>query len=195
MLGTFDNSICNAAVLAAMLEGLLPPNAVVAFTGNEEYECKGAAEVAGYLKRKERPVWNRLELAIVSDITSEGYGMTPFTIENYSAGSAAGLRRILHFSSDAVLKKYLQKALSAAGKTLYIRKEDSDPDETLEYCRHGLNCLTFCIPSRPHPSSDTGKTSSWMHDDRGIIIRKKDYSGYMIALSMLCLWITVFEEV
>ena len=43
--GTYDNSITNTAILALMMEGYLPEQVIIAFTGDEEKESKGAVEI------------------------------------------------------------------------------------------------------------------------------------------------------
>ena len=42
--GTFDNSVGNAAILFLMIQGKLPDNVVVAFTGDEEQNSQGAVQ-------------------------------------------------------------------------------------------------------------------------------------------------------
>lgn len=49
--GTFDNSACNAVALYLMLEGRLPRQVLVAFTGDEERGGAGAGQVIQILQR------------------------------------------------------------------------------------------------------------------------------------------------
>ena len=79
LLGTFDNGITNAAATFLMLEGKLPENVIIAFTGDEEDESRGARQVVRYLEGLQRtPV-----ATIVLDVTDMGWEQAaPFTVEN-----------------------------------------------------------------------------------------------------------------
>ncbi len=79
--GTFDNSLGNAAVLWCMINGMLPENAVVAFTGDEERDSNGAVQTLLALGRMDCTV----SAAIVLDVTNEGWDSGAlFAIENDS---------------------------------------------------------------------------------------------------------------
>lgn len=51
MQGIFGNSLTNAITVSLMLEGAFGTNVVVAFTGDEEEDSKGAANVAAFFRK------------------------------------------------------------------------------------------------------------------------------------------------
>ena len=67
--GTFDNSFSNAALLWNMLNDRLPDNVVVAFTGNEESDSRGAVQTVVALGR----LGCEVPTALVLDVTNEGW--------------------------------------------------------------------------------------------------------------------------
>ena len=77
--GTYDNLLTNASIVSLMLEGELPENVLIAFTGDEEVGSKGARKLTKYLKK------NSIEIkcAIVLDVTDMGWKeAADFTVEN-----------------------------------------------------------------------------------------------------------------
>ena len=77
--GTFDNSFSNAALLWNMLNDRLPDNVVVAFTGNEESDSRGAVQTVVALGR----LGCEVPTALVLDVTNEGWESGAlFTLEN-----------------------------------------------------------------------------------------------------------------
>jgi len=184
ILGTFDNSICNAALIYLMVKNKLPANAIIAFTGDEENECRGAKETIESIRDKYDFLWQNLELVIVLDITSEGYDNCPFTIENYFVRKNQTDNARLRFSSKDGFKDHLREKLTQQGHVKFIG-EDADPDETWEYDKFDLNCFTFCFPARSHPDNDTTDVGYWMHDDKGMLIKKENTVKYPEALSTL----------
>jgi hypothetical protein len=189
ILGTFDNSICNAALLCLMMENRIPANVIVAFTGDEESECRGAKETVEYIKDKCDLLWQNLELVIVLDITSVGYDDCPFTIENYFIEENPPANARLLFSSKDLFREYLRKKLSGYEPVKFIG-EDADPDETWEYYKFDLNCFTFCFPARPHPDNEKTDTGFWMHNDLGMRIKRESTAKYSDALTLLLRGIT-----
>jgi hypothetical protein len=184
ILGTFDNSICNAALIYLMIEDKLPANVLVAFTGDEERECRGAKETMEFVRERYDRLWQNLELTIVLDITSEGYDSFPFTIENYFTGDKKDQDQRLQFSSNQELRDYLQGKLTTYANVKFIG-EDADPDETWEYIKFGQGCFTFCFPARPHPDNEKTDAGYWMHSDKGMLIKKESTAKYPDALSTL----------
>ncbi|MBQ2289491.1 MAG: hypothetical protein II249_02340, partial [Bacteroidaceae bacterium] len=67
--GTFDNSFGNAAILWQMLAGILPDNVVVAFTGDEERDSRGAVQTLLALGKMQCAV----DFALVLDVTNVGW--------------------------------------------------------------------------------------------------------------------------
>ena len=67
MQGTFDNSLTNAMTVSLMLEDALAMNVVVAFTGDEEEDSTGAADVAAFFQNLHKKI-----KVIVLDVTDMG---------------------------------------------------------------------------------------------------------------------------
>jgi hypothetical protein len=183
-LGTFDNSICNAALLYLMIRDRLPPNVLIAFTGDEENDCRGAKETADHLRDIHGSVWNNLELVVVLDITSEGYAGCHFTIENYFIEKEPAESLRLRFYSKENFRDYLREKLSGYEDVKFVGAE-ADPDETWEYAKYDLNCFTFCFPARPHPENEEMEAGYWMHNDLGMLIKGENKIKYSDALSSL----------
>ena len=79
LCGTYDNAITNAAITHLMLNGNLPDNVLIAFTGDEEEDSHGANELIRYLRKKKILIKN----AIVLDVTDMGWKDNAyFTVEN-----------------------------------------------------------------------------------------------------------------
>ncbi len=157
LLGTFDNSLTNAAILDLMIKEKLPKNVVVAFTGDEEVSSNGAKELITYLKANDiKP------RVIVTDVTSEGWNKKRlFTIENYR-GKNQWIKRILKTFDNLKLN--------------YKAIEDAAPDESHLYSSMGIDCFSLCIP-----------TKGEMHSDDGIQARISSYNVYMEALKLATL--------
>ena len=189
ILGTFDNSICNAALLCLMMENRMPANVIVAFTGDEESECRGAKETVEYIRDKLDLLWQNLELVIVLDITSEGYDDGPFTIENYFIAENPPANNRLLFSSKDLFRSYLRKKLSEYEPVKFIGV-DADPDETWEYIKFDLTCFTFCFPAKAHPDNEKTDVGFWMHNDLGMLIKGENIVKYSDALTLLLRGIT-----
>jgi hypothetical protein len=183
-LGTFDNTICNAALIYLMTEGMLPDNALIAFTGDEENECGGAKETIGYLESEHADIRKSLELVIVLDITSEGYDACMFTLENFFMGTGRDEELHLRFPARERFIGYLREKVDGLENAGFI-VDDADPDETWEYEKYGLNCFTFCVPARAHPDNAGRDAGYWMHNDAGMLIKKESVKGYIDALSAL----------
>lgn len=177
LIGTFDNSICNAILLNIMERDLLPKNGIIAFTGDEENYGEGANQTAEFLKNNNYEV----SIVIVLDITGEGYEKYSFTIENYYVSKNSKVK--LPFNTREEMKDYLRNAFSNYKDVKFVA--NADPDETIEYLENDLCSLTFCLPSKPHPDNKNTDSSYWMHSDKGILIKKKSIILYKIALLKL----------
>ncbi len=154
--GTYDNSITNAAVLSLMLERRLPANVLVAFTGNEEQEMKGAVDLGRYIQKEGIDA-----KVIVTDVTARGYhGRNAFTIENRN------------HSGDwtwSILKRLEGSDYKWKKKGNYL------DDETVAYTDLGFECFSFCIP-----------TKGEMHDNSGLMTRVLTFFYYIDALGYVC---------
>lgn len=184
MLGTFDNSVCNAVIVYLMKNKRLPANALVAFTGDEEAKSRGALEAVNFL-RLELNLLDRVELVVVLDVTAEAYSTHSFTIENYQRRKSHPNGVKLRFRSDRELKEYLRSKLSTR-ELFFLSTEEAAPDESDVYRRFGLNCMTFCLPVRPLPENSHLEEVAWMHHPKGILVNKDSIVEYMVSLSFLC---------
>ncbi len=172
--GTYDNSITNAAVLALMMEGTLPENLVVAFTGDEEKNSGGAVEVTRYLKKYKKEFQ-----AIVLDVTDFGWNEgADFTIENNFWKEATG-RRVCStaFSSGY---PWLFVPEDANDIPAYIPEsrvypEEAEPDESWDYDEQGVKCFSLCLP-----------VNGPMHSNEGVTARKRSYLHYVETLNRVC---------
>jgi hypothetical protein len=171
--GTYDNSITNAAILSLILDDHLPPQVLVAFTGDEEENSRGADQVMKIL-RKSTHAPLRPECVVVLDITEEGFASHAFTVENvfHSEGPPAGAR--LRFTAIRQLTQRLRTLLAPTDLCII---EEGEPDESWQYDEHNLNCFAFCLPCQ----TLTGD----MHDDEGVRIKESSASQYTDTLARL----------
>lgn len=191
LLGTFDNSITNAVALDLMLRGALPPQTLIAFTGDEEAHSGGAREVLATLgRRRLRP---NLALVLVLDITAEDPLGFPCTLENIFVRPARpGYGSLFRLPAPAVtgLPSRGRRAFAARLRQILGHPAlvilNAAADEAWDYDARGQNCLSFCLPSRPHPDLTGVDPGVWMHDDRGVLIARDAISQYSAALSRVC---------
>ena len=174
LLGTFDNAITNSAIVHLMIAGLLPDNVLIAFTGDEEEDGKGAKDVAGFLKRTRLKVRN----IFVLDVTSEGWDTeSDFTVENDFWNDDFGKMVI-----DVILKTGRSWRF-VPGDPLnipnYIPRHnviqiEAYSDESWEYDEADIPCFSFCLPSKGD-----------MHDNAGILVREASFRNYTDTLGKL----------
>ena len=152
--GTFDNSFTNAALLWCMLNDLLPDGSVVAFTGNEETDSQGAAQVVLAIGRMQC----RISLAVTLDVTNVGWCENSlFTIENDACIDMLAAHKII-----SSLVEYDGR---------YSFRHDAEPDESWLYAEYGIPSFSFCIPA-----------SGDLHGDEGVLLSKKAIPVYCKAL-------------
>ena len=155
--GTFDNSFTNAAVLWAMINAALPDNVVVAFTGNEESDSKGAVQAVVALGQMGCTV----QAALVLDVTNEGWDSgASFTLEN-----DLGIDILTGYNIISSLESF-------SGKFAF--KHNSLPDESWDYAEYGIPSLTLCVP-----------VGGDLHSDAGVLLRKESATEYCNVLSLL----------
>ncbi len=148
--GTFDNSYTNAAVIWNMLHGKFADNVIVAFTGDEEQDSRGAVEALCTLGLMQC----NIAFAIVLDVTEEGWQHEAlFTIENDLGIDIFTAHRLVE-----LLKPY-------DGKYSYLH--NAEPDESWDYDEYGVPCFTLCAPILGD-----------MHSDEGVLLRKESFPAY-----------------
>lgn len=157
--GTYDNSACVAILTRMMCGYFSSDNVIVAFTGNEEKDMKGANQVSKYIKKT--PWLKKACNCVISlDLTNESYRKKDYTIEN-----------IYPFSSGSDdIKDILPEAEIIS---------ECAPDDSWAYMKHKLPCFTLCLPCK-----NLGED---MHSLKGVRIKKSAIWGYMKALEKLVL--------
>lgn len=177
LLGTFDNSLCNAICVSLMREKRFPPNALIAFTGDEEEKSRGVDHVVALLQRKH--IYQPLQCVVVTDVTAEYYACAHATLENFFFESRPNKHSVLRFKTREHWQQYL------AGVTkdlpfLYHYRQSADPDETWQYNEYDINCVTLGLPCAP--PLDTAHEDEWMHHDRGFYVQRSAIVGYTSIL-------------
>lgn len=161
--GTYDNAITNAIVLQQMVSGRLHPQAVVAFTGNEEGENGHEMEGAKQVLKELRPRVGR-DFFLVLDVTAEGkLEKDDFTLENV-------------FPRDPVTRSKILGELCrrVANAGCFSCVPDGWEDEAWLFDQFGYACCTLCVP-----------TVGPMHENEGLVVRKAGVTGYAAALEAL----------
>ena len=157
MRGTFDNSFTNAALLLNMVQDRLPDNVVVAFTGNEESDSKGAVQAVVALGQ----MGCEVATALVLDVTNEGWESGAlFTLEN-----DLGIDILTGYNIISSLEQY-------GGRFAF--KHNALPDESWDYADYGIPSLSLCVP-----------VGGELHGDAGVLLRKESALEYCKVLAML----------
>lgn len=174
MQGTFDNSLTNAMTVSLMLEDALAMNVVVAFTGDEEEDSTGAADVAAFFRNLHKKI-----KVIVLDVTDMGWREgCAFTIENNFWSDTTG-KVVSRLSAESGYPWRFVPSdpyeIPAYIPERYVIGQEAEPDESWEYDEHKVECFSLCIP-----------TKGEMHSDDGVLVRKDSLAPYMKILSLLC---------
>ena len=174
MQGTFDNSLTNAMTVSLMLEDALAMNVVVAFTGDEEEDSTGAADVAAFFRNLHKKI-----KVIVLDVTDMGWREgCAFTIENNFWSDTTG-KVVSRLSAETGYPWRFVPSdpyeIPAYIPNKYVIGQEAEPDESWEYDEHKVECFSLCIP-----------TKGEMHSDDGVLVRKDSLAPYMKILSLLC---------
>ena len=174
MRGTFDNSLTNAIAVNLMLEDTFAMNVVVAFTGDEEEDSTGAADVAAFFRNLHKKI-----KVIVLDVTDMGWREgCAFTIENNFWSDTTG-KVVSRLSAETGYPWRFVPSdpyeLPAYILNKYVIGQEAEPDESWEYDEHKVECFSLCIP-----------TKGEMHSDNGVLVRKDSLAPYMKILSLLC---------
>ena len=120
--GTFDNSACNAVLVEAMLKTLLPVQALVTFTGDEEKKSRGADCTIEFFQMMD--IFQKLEMVISLDLTEEHYGSSHFTIENHCV-EKRNRESLLKFGKKQHVVDYLSEMIDSP---VFIK--NAEPDES-----------------------------------------------------------------
>lgn len=188
LIGTFDNSICVAVLIQLMLTDELPANTIVAFTGDEEAEARGADET---MEALEDLCPNTCpEMVIVLDVTAECYGSSDYTAENLFFHSDGPPSPRLRFRDTEDLIHFVQRTLGRHTPVI----PDAEADESWEYDEWDKNCLSLCLPTAPSPESAHQSNGQWMHSDSGILVRMPSLARYAEALTRLCAAVLATER-
>lgn len=162
-IGTLDNSITNAIAMYCAIEDLLPVQTLIAFTGDEEQDDRGVADVLTTI-RPDRLM--NLKLVIAMDVTDMRYEREAFTFENISLQN-----------KDAVLKSICANEL--------VCKEQR-VDEAVAYGKHSMQALSMCLPCAPYSEFEGIACERWMHWDCGFKVRPQDVIDYTRKLIDVC---------
>mgnify|MGYP003300958836 CR=1 FL=1 len=155
--GTFDNSFGNAAVLWAMMRGELPDDVVVAFTGDEECDSRGAVQTVLSLGRLQCNVG----FALVLEVTNVGWeSEAHFALEN-------------DLGIDLRTAHSIVEAAEGSG-AIYAFEHNAESDESWNYADYGIPSLTLSMP-----------VCGNMHSDEGVLLRKKGIGSYCRALQLI----------
>lgn len=174
LAGTFDNAITNAAAVFLMRSGRLPDRVLVAFTGDEEENGRGAKDLSRFIQGHSLDVRN----VFVLDVTGEGWKTgADFTVENDFWYDDFGKRVV----GLAVKTGYPWNYVPGDCDDIpaYIPKErivrvEAFADESWEYSAAGLPCFSLCLPTK-------GK----MHHNDGILVRTASFLRYTRVLEKL----------
>lgn len=171
--GTFDNLITNAMAVYLMKNRMLGRNTIVAFTGDEEEDSRGASEVIRYLHMNDVSF-----KAIVLDVTDMGWDERAlFTVENNFWEASFGQRVIKAAKESGCEWRFVPSDENDIPN--YVPKdnlipEEADCDEAWEYDEENVECFSLCIPVNGN-----------MHSDSGVLLRKTAVDGYLRFLREL----------
>ncbi len=192
VIGTYDNSATNAAIVELMTHVELPKNVLVAFTGDEELYSRGACSVIDFI--------NRLGIkasCIVLDVTEEGYmEKASFSVENAYCDDGM-LEKVVEWVLNQSEKYYLvpaeeEQLESGIIKKLpekFVSKELAELDEAWDYSKRHIECFSFCLPTKlmdPEGKYAPGlDPDEAMHSSKGLKIRKRSIIGYTESLNSI----------
>ena len=196
VIGTYDNSITNAAIVTLMKECMFPFEVVVVFTGDEEEDQGGASEFSDFLN----DTLKANVRCIVLDVTESAANIgADFTIENDCWERDWG-RKILKWANKCEMKwRYVPYEKSRLkDETIkelvdFEHREDeiADIDETETYYEdNDISCFSFCLPVELMDRE--GKHAPWdeaMHSDDGLRVRRVTFENYIYALWQV-IWVT-----
>lgn len=159
--GSFDNMITNAAVVYNMTEMGFIPNVLVAFTGDEEEDSRGADQVIAALQLKNI----KIDFVIVTDVTEVGWNAGKhFTIENIFPDDGQ--------SVATLLSKWLPTISDIDNHPKIV--VEAECDEAWQYDEHDMKCCSVCLPCHGD-----------MHSEEGVSVRSDSVAIYAEVLQRL----------
>ena len=171
--GTFDNLITNGVILDLMLQGKLRENVIVAFTGNEEEDSRGACQVTEFLKNR-----NCDFVAVILDVTDMGWDKDAcFSVENNFWTSTMGRAVICTCENDPHNWVFVPSDVEDIPAYIpgdNLIREEALCDESWEYDEGDIQCFSFCIP-----------TKGEMHGNKGLFVKKAAVEVYKAVLAKL----------
>ena len=137
-----------------MEQGLFGSNILVAFTGDEEEDSKGADEVVQSLRRR----GVKIGFVIVADVTEVGWDEGKhFTIENIFPDDGQHVADLLSRWLPCV------SYIDSLPKVVV----EGECDEAWQYDEHDLKCCSLCLPCRGD-----------MHSEEGVAVRRVSVAVY-----------------
>lgn len=203
--GTFDNAATNAAIVIAMLENKLAENIVIAFTGDEEVDSRGAKQVIGLLGKNQKKVI-AISLDVTFDLESEEddkmttYDYASYTIDNLCKNTKKSIAKLL-FDIANELKipymvtradeedyfDYIEDKVSCYYRKKFEVKGVAFEDEAIKYSKSKccIGAFSLCLPTND-PSDDDEEEDEWyMHTDKLVKIKKKSFNEYIEAVTQI----------
>ena len=174
IFGTYDNLITNASVICNMLSEELPENVLVAFTGDEEDESRGANQVIEFLNSNNVAI----KCVVVLDVTDMAWDdEADFTIENnfwfYTVGKAVVELADRFCKTWRFVPSDLDTIPGYVSRDRII-SEEAEPDESWEYDDCEQICFSLCLP-----------TKGEMHSNKGIYARRSSLEKYILFMNHL----------
>lgn len=169
--GTFDNLITNAVAVFLMTENRLTENTVIAFTGDEEINSRGAGDAVRFLNGKGVSF-----KTVVLDVTDMGWNQNAcFTVENNFRFDGFGRQVVSACEQTGKNWSFVpsdpNRVPDYVPENRLINTE-AECDESWEYDDLGVECFSFCIP-----------TCGPMHSNGGVTLRKSSLAPYIDTLA------------
>ncbi len=174
MKGTYDNAVTNAVITYLMMKGSLPDDILIAFTGDEEVDSRGAAQLANFLEKRGINVRH----IFVLDVTDMGWNeAADFTIENNFWNGDCG--RAIVEAAQALPYNWRFVPSDCDDVPYFVPKEfvideEAEADESWELDELDINCCSLCIPVKGE-----------MHSNLGVLMRESSLYNYADAVERI----------
>lgn len=167
MHGTYDNAITNVAIISAMLTDQLPDHVLIALTGDEEVDSKGAKHLLNFLQSKSIEI----KVIVVLDVTDMGWTENAdFTVENNFWSELLGSKIVEIADSSSYNWRFVPSDVNEIPQYVssdYVIMVEAEEDESWYYDEEKQQCFSFCLP-----------VYGEMHSDDGVLIRKEAFYHY-----------------